>query len=101
MFPNELRGGAEENDPVPTGVTVDDEGNVYVSFLPGFPPVPGSAKVVQVSPEGEVTDYATDLNILTDLQAAPDGSRGWIASQGITEPTEQRCDLESDKHRIG
>lgn len=74
MIPNDRRGGAQENDPVPTGVTVGADGNIYVSFLPGFPPLPGSAKVVKVTPEGDVSDYATDLNILTDLQAAPDGN---------------------------
>lgn len=73
MIPNDLRGGAQENDPVPTGVTVDEGGNIYVSFLPGFPPLPDSAKIVRVTPEGEVSDYVTGLNILTDLQAAPNG----------------------------
>lgn len=72
--PNERRGGTLENDPVPTGVTVDDTGTIYVSFLPGLPPLPGSAKVVRVTPEGEVSDYATGLDFLTDLQAAPDGN---------------------------
>ena len=72
--PNENRGDALLNDPVPTGVTVDDDGMIYVSFLPGWPPLPGSAKVVQVTPEGEVSDYATGLDLLTDLQAAPDGN---------------------------
>ena len=74
MFPNDRRGGAQENDPVPTGVTVGADGSIYVSFLPGFPPLPGSAKIVKVTPKGEVSDYATSLNILTDLQAAPDGN---------------------------
>ena len=74
MFPNDRRGGVQENDPVPTGVTVDNSGNIYVSFLPGFPPVPGSAKIVKVTSAGEVSDYVTNLNILTDLQAAPDGN---------------------------
>ena len=72
--PNERRGGEMLNDPVPTGVTVDDDGMIYVSFLPGWPPLPGSAKVVRVTPEGEVSDYATGLDLLTDLQAAPDGN---------------------------
>lgn len=74
MFPNDLRGGAQENDPVPTGVTIGDDGEMYVSFLPGFPPVPGTSKVVQVSTDGEVSDVAEGMTVLTDLQAAPDGA---------------------------
>lgn len=74
MFPNELRGGAQENDPVPTGITVGADGELYVSFLPGFPPVPGSSRVVRVGLDGETTEVAGDMTVLTDLQAAPDGA---------------------------
>jgi hypothetical protein len=62
-----------ESDPVPTGVTFDDDGNIYVSFLPGFPFLPGSAKVVKVTSDGQVTDYANGLTTLTDLRTGPDG----------------------------
>lgn len=72
-LPNPNRGGAMESDPVPTGVTFDAAGNAYVAFLPGFPFLPGSAKVVQVSADGQVSDYATGLTSLTDLQTGPDG----------------------------
>jgi sugar lactone lactonase YvrE len=73
-LPNPNRGDAMETDPVPTGITFDQEGTIYVSFLAGFPFVPGSAKVVQVSPDGQVSDYATGLTMLTDLRSAPDGN---------------------------
>jgi streptogramin lyase len=70
---NPARNNAMEADPVPTAVVFDDMGDAYVSLLSGYPFVPGSAKVVQVAPDGAVTDYATGLTMLTDLQRAPDG----------------------------
>jgi sugar lactone lactonase YvrE len=73
-LPNPGRGGAQESDPVPTGVAIGQDGNIYVGFLSGFPFLPGAAKVVQVSADGQVTDYATGLSTLTDLVAGPDGN---------------------------
>jgi glyoxylase-like metal-dependent hydrolase (beta-lactamase superfamily II)/sugar lactone lactonase YvrE len=72
-LPNAARGDAMEMDPVPTGIVPDGEGGAYVSLLPGFPFLPGSAKVVHVSAEGEVSDYATGLTMITDLRMGPDG----------------------------
>lgn len=72
-FPNPDRGDAQESDPVPTGIAFDAEGNAYVSLLSGFPFLPGSAKVVKVTADGTVSDYATGLTTLTDLRMAPDG----------------------------
>jgi len=73
-LPNPNRGGAMEADPVPTGIAFDGAGNAYVSFLPGFPFLPGSAKVVRVTSDGQVSDYATGLTMVTDLQTGPDGN---------------------------
>jgi sugar lactone lactonase YvrE len=73
-LPNPSRGGAQESDPVPTGIAFDASGNAYVSFLPGFPFAPGSAKVVKVTADGKVSDYATGLTMLTDLRTGPDGA---------------------------
>jgi hypothetical protein len=74
VFPSQTRGGELIADPVPTGVVVNEDGSAFVSFLSGAPFVPGSAKVVQVSAEGEVSDYATGLTMLTDLTRGPDGN---------------------------
>ena len=54
-----------------------------------MPFLPGSAKVVRVTEDGAVSDYATDLTMLTDLQAGPDGnlyavSMGVFTEQGPT-----------------
>lgn len=73
-MPNAERNDAMEADPVPTAVVFDEAGNAYVSLLSGFPFIPGSSKVVRVTPEGEVSDYATGLTMLTDLQRGPDGA---------------------------
>ncbi len=73
-FPNPARNDAMEADPVPTAVVFDEAGNAYVSLLSGFPFIPGAAKVVLVTPDGAISDYATGLTMLTDLQRGPDGA---------------------------
>ncbi len=85
-IPHPNRGGAMETDPVPTGVTFDEEGNAYVSLLPGFPFTPGSAKVVKVTSDGAVSDYATGLTMLTDVRMGPDG---YLYAVSIGRFTEQ------------
>jgi hypothetical protein len=84
-LPNPNRGGAMESDPVPTGIAFDGSGNAYVSFLPGFPFLPGSAKVVRVSSDGQVSDYATGLTMITDLQTGPDGQMYAVQIGQFTE----------------
>jgi hypothetical protein len=70
---NPERGGAKESDPVPTGVAFGADGTVYVSLLPGAPFLPGSSKVVKVSADGNVSDFATGLTMTTDIRWGPDG----------------------------
>jgi sugar lactone lactonase YvrE len=72
-MPNPARNNAMEEDPVPTAVVFDDMGDALVSLLSGAPFVPGSAKVVRVTSDGVVSDYATGLTMPTDLQRGPDG----------------------------
>ena len=67
---------------MPTGVAFDRQGEMYVSLLSGVPFLPGHSKVVHVSLEGDVTDYSTDLTMLTDLRAGPDG-RLYAVSMGV------------------
>ncbi len=88
-FPNPRRNDAVEADPVPTGVAFDDAGNAYVSLLSGAPFIPGSTKVLMVTPEGAVSDFATGLTTLTDLTRGPDGQLyaiqfGLFSEQGPT-----------------
>jgi hypothetical protein len=83
-MPNPNRGGANESDPVPTGVDFKD-GTIYVSYLPGFPFLPGSAKVVRVAADGTVSDYATGLSMVTDLRTGPDGELYAVEMGQFTE----------------
>ena len=85
-LPNPNRDGAMESDPVPTGVVVSANGTAYVSLLPGFPFLPGSSKVVMVSADGTVSDYATGFSMLTDLRLGPDG---YLYAVSIGQFTEQ------------
>jgi glyoxylase-like metal-dependent hydrolase (beta-lactamase superfamily II) len=48
--------------------------------------LPGAAKVVYISPEGEVSDYATGLSMITDLRLGTDGE---LYAVQIGEFTEQ------------
>jgi hypothetical protein len=73
-FANPARGGANELDPVPTGVAPARDGGVFVSLLSGFPFPTGAAKVLHVSRTGEVTDVARGLTALTDVEVGPDGA---------------------------
>ena len=74
VFPSEFYGGEPITDPVPTAVTLNEDGTMYVSFLSGAPFIPGSAKVVQIDAEGNVSDYATGFTMLTDMQLGADGN---------------------------
>lgn len=89
-IPNANRNGQMTTDPVPTGVDVDREGNIYVGFFGGMPFLPGATKIVKVTPEGKVTNYATNLSTITAVRFGPDGnlyalSFGEFTPQGYSE----------------
>lgn len=58
----------------PTGIVLAPEGGVYVGFLSALPFTDGSARVVHVSPEGEVSDVWTGLTAVTDIALDADGT---------------------------
>jgi hypothetical protein len=74
VFPSPYRNNELLTDPVPTQVVANDDGSYLVSLLSGAPFIPGSASVMMVSHEGEVTPFATGLTMLTDLRRGPDGN---------------------------
>ncbi len=84
-LPNPNRANKMEADPVPTGLAFDAEGNLYVALLPGFPFLPGSAKVVAVDDDGVASDYATGLTMLVDLRFGPDGEMYAVSLGQFTE----------------
>ncbi|MCA9864632.1 MAG: ScyD/ScyE family protein [Thermomicrobiales bacterium] len=62
-----------EQHPVPTGIAVDADDNVYVTFETTPPYADGSNKVVKIAPDGTVTDAWTGLTRVADLAFGPDG----------------------------
>ncbi|MEZ4562942.1 MAG: ScyD/ScyE family protein [Thermomicrobiales bacterium] len=62
-----------EQHPVPTGIAVDADDSVYVTFETTPPYADGSNKVVKIAPDGTVTDAWTGLTRVADLAFGPDG----------------------------
>ncbi|MEA2526696.1 MAG: hypothetical protein QOF73_3923 [Thermomicrobiales bacterium] len=73
---------------VPTGVTANPAGGVYVGLLSGGPFPPGAAKVLAVSPDGTVADAATGLTMVVDVKVGPDGNlyASQISTNFLSEP---------------
>ncbi len=69
---NPARGGAQEIDPVPTGIAVAANGDIFVSLLSGGPFPAGAAKIQSIS-GGTVSDLAGGLTMATDVAIGPDG----------------------------
>jgi sugar lactone lactonase YvrE len=70
-MPNPGRGNRMERDPVPTSLTLGADNAIYVVTLGGFPFTPGT-KVVKLQ-GGQVTDVATGLGPMVDVDFGPDG----------------------------
>ena len=63
------------SNPVPTDVEVGPDGNFYVSTLPGFPELPGYARVFKVNAAtGALNVVAKGFTGATDLAVADDGT---------------------------
>jgi hypothetical protein len=65
--------GPSDMGAVPTGSVVRPDGSSLVAFLTGFPFPSRASKMVEVAPDGSVSDYATGLTMTTDLERGPDG----------------------------
>ena len=73
-IPSANRNGANEIDPVPTGLVVRDDGSALVALLSGGAFPDGASKIVEVSPAGDLSDYVTGLTAAIDLKRGPDGN---------------------------
>lgn len=61
-----------DDNPVPTGVAVGPDGDIYVSFLSGFPFEPGSARIERWS-GGELAQTYGGLTMATDVLVTAEG----------------------------
>ncbi|MFQ5795252.1 MAG: ScyD/ScyE family protein [Candidatus Bipolaricaulia bacterium] len=62
------------DNPVPTALASDADGNAYVSFLTHVPFEVGTSSVVKVTPAGEVTILTGGLTMVVGLTWGPDGA---------------------------
>jgi hypothetical protein len=58
---------------VPTGVTPNPTGGVFVSLLSGAPFPKGGAKIVAITTDGKISDAVTGLTMPVDVKVGPDG----------------------------
>jgi sugar lactone lactonase YvrE len=67
-------GGKVAAQAVPTGIANAPGGGFFVTNLPGEAgaPPPGSGKIVRVSADGKVSDFATGFNFAVNVAVGPD-----------------------------
>lgn len=65
---------AWEDLPVPSGIDIGPEGDLYVSFLSAFPFETGSARIERWTAEGELVETYGGLTGVTDVLVADDGT---------------------------
>lgn len=80
------------DNPVPTSIALDLEGNVYVGFLTGFPFPEGGSRIEKWSADGELVTTYAGLTTVVDVlwhegelyatQFAVFGEQGWTPETG-------------------
>ena len=60
--------------PIPTGIAPGPDGGVYVGLFTSAPYREGEASVVEISPEGAVTEVRSGLTLVTALAVGSDGA---------------------------
>lgn len=61
------------DNPVPTSVEVDTNGDIWIGFLSGFPHLEGSARVEHYSPDGTLVETFEGFTAVVDLALGEDG----------------------------
>jgi hypothetical protein len=92
-------------DSVPTNVVIGPDGNYYVSELTGFPFPIGEARVLMVTPDGDVSVYAEGFTNVLDLAFTSDGRLAVLemVKDGLLNVDEEAIgmgDLRSAQSRI-
>lgn len=62
------------DNPVPTTVAIGPDGDLYVSFLTGFPFAQGSSRVERWTMDGELIETYAGLTAVTDVLVTEDGT---------------------------
>lgn len=63
-----------EGHPIPTAPALSPNGGIYVGYLTAVPYFTGAAKVVEVTPDGKVTDAWTGLTMITAVAVDDKGT---------------------------
>lgn len=61
------------DNPVPTSVEVDTDGDIWIGFLSGFPHIEGSARVEHYSADGTLVETFEGFTAVVDLALGEDG----------------------------
>lgn len=61
------------DNPVPTSVEIDTNGDIWIGFLSGFPHLEGSARVEHYSPDGTLVETFEGFTAVVDLALGEDG----------------------------
>jgi len=80
------------DNPVPTSIALDIDGNVYIGFLTGFPFPEGGARIEKWSADGELIETYAGLTTVVDVvwhegelyatQFGTFGDQGWTPETG-------------------
>ena len=79
-------------------MTVGADGNIYVGLLSGAPFPAGGAKVLQVTPDGTISDALTNLTMVVDVEFSPDGTlyASEISENFLVQPPANRLVLKGN-----
>lgn len=74
--------------PIPTAPALSPNGGIYVGYLTAVPYFAGAAKVVEVTPDGKVTDVWTGLTMITAVAVDAEGTlyAAEMATNNTTTP---------------
>ncbi|MBA3647178.1 MAG: ScyD/ScyE family protein [Chitinophagales bacterium] len=70
-------------DPVPTVIKWNPAGGFYLSYLTGFPFVPGIASVVNLNENGDTSTYASNLTQVVDMQVDSITGKVYVLQFGL------------------